>query len=100
MSNAAPAPSTPASVEEPVLPKWWGDSLTVWGTLVTAAATVIPAFGPLIGLDLTPALVKQLGAETLAVAQAVAGLAGTVIAIYGRARATQPLMRRDLSLKL
>lgn len=100
MSNAAPAPPPAAPVEEPVLPKWWGDSMTIWGTLVTAAATVIPAFGPLIGLDLTPALVKQLGGQTLAVAQAVAGLAGTVIAIYGRARATQPLMRRDLSLKL
>ena len=31
--------------------------------------------------------------------QVTGGLIGTVMAIYGRARATQPLMRRPLSLR-
>lgn len=81
-------------------PKWWGHSLTIWGTLVTALATVLPAIGPLIGIELTADLVRQLGSEAVTAAQAIVGLAGTVMAIYGRFRATAPLARREVNLRL
>lgn len=80
--------------------KWWGESLSVWGTLITAMATVLPALGPVIGIDLTPELVKDAGQQIISTVQAVAGLVGTIMAIYGRARATQPLERRPMSLRL
>lgn len=99
-ATAAPrAPSEPVENSAPA-PKWWGDSMTVWGTLITAAATVLPAFGPLIGLDISAATVKQVGHQTMDIIQAVGGLVGTLMALYGRSRATQPLIRRDLTLKL
>lgn len=99
-ATAAPrAPSEPVATST-LSPKWWGDSMTVWGTLITAAATVLPAFGPLIGLDISAATVKQVGHQTMDIVQAVGGLVGTLMALYGRSRATQPLIRRDLTLKL
>ncbi|MDX2308458.1 MAG: TIGR02594 family protein [Hyphomicrobium sp.] len=92
----APADSGERGVE----PKWWGHSLTIWGTIVTALATVLPAVGPLIGIEITADLIRQLGHDTVAVGQAVAGLSGTLMAIYGRIRATSPLTRRDVNVRL
>src|SRR5690606_3973195 len=48
-------------------PKWWGQSLTIWGVLIAASASVLPALSPIIGLDLTADLVRQLGDEVLQV---------------------------------
>jgi len=81
-------------------PKWWGQSLTIWGVLIAASASVLPALSPIIGLDLTADLVRQLGDEVLQVAQAVTALAGTLMAIYGRTKAKQPLARKSMHLKL
>ena len=80
--------------------KWWGQSLTIWGTIVTALATVLPIAGPLIGLDVTAEMVRQLGDGVVQVIQALGGVIGVVMAIYGRTRAVQPLVRRDFMVKL
>ncbi len=107
----SPSSTNPSSTlnqgEEPMTdtastpePKWWGHSLTVWGAAVTAAAAILPALGPLIGLDITSEAVRQIGGDVGAIVQAVAGVVGTLMTLYGRARATAPLMRRDLSLRL
>ena len=80
--------------------KWWGQSVTIWGTLITALSTVLPALAPLLGLNLSAETIHQLGAETLTVCQALGGLIGTVLTIYGRARAAQPLLRRDLTVRI
>lgn len=80
--------------------KWWGESMTIWGAVITGLATVLPALGPLIGIDITGELVRQLGDQLVQVVQALGGLAGTIAVIYGRARASTPLARRDVSLKL
>ncbi|MFZ4807033.1 MAG: glycoside hydrolase family 108 protein [Hyphomicrobiaceae bacterium] len=80
--------------------KWWGQSLTIWGTLVTAAATVLPLVGPMMGLDLTPDLVRQVGDQTLAVIQAATGLIGTLMAIVGRTRASTRLERRPFTVEI
>jgi uncharacterized protein (TIGR02594 family) len=81
-------------------PKWWGNSMTIWGTLLTTLTTVLPAIAPLFGLDLTGEMIVGLGHSLTALFQAIGGVAGTIMAIYGRIRATQPLMRRPVSLHL
>jgi uncharacterized protein (TIGR02594 family) len=86
--------------ETPAPSKWWGESMTVWGAIITALATVLPAFGPALGIDLTGELVQAAGSQIVAIIQAIAGLAGTLMTIFGRVRATQPLERRAISLKL
>lgn len=80
--------------------KWWGESMTIWGALITAAAAVLPALGPALGLELDAAMVRHLGEQILSVVQALTALFGTALTIYGRSRAAQPLMRRDITLKL
>lgn len=81
-------------------PKWWGQSMTIWGALMTAAVAILPTIGPVLGLDLNAALVRELGEQLVAVAQALAALAGTAMTIYGRTRAVQPLVRRDVVVKI
>lgn len=71
--------------------KWWGQSMTIWGALITAAATVLPTFGPLVGLDVSSDQVHQVGEEVIDVGHAIVGLIGTFMTIYGRARADRPL---------
>ena len=80
--------------------KWWGTSMTIWGTMITALSTVLPLFAPAIGLDITPELVKAIGDQLVTVAQAVGGLIGTAMTVYGRSRATSPLSRRQVQVSL
>lgn len=81
-------------------PKWWGHSLTVWGAIVTAMAAILPALGPLLGIEITGDMVRQLGTDVGAIAQAIAGVIGTLMTLAGRARAVQPLMRRDVRMRV
>jgi uncharacterized protein (TIGR02594 family) len=83
-----------------VQPKWWATSMTVWGIAVTALSTVLPALGPLLGLNLTAELIRQLGDNVVVFGQALGGLVGTILAIYGRLRASGPLERRQVTLSL
>ncbi len=96
MTTASQSPVSTASVE----PKWWGQSLTIWGTIVTGLATVLPIAGPLLGIEISADLVHQLGDGVVRAAQALAGVAGILMTIYGRTRAMQPLVRRDFLVKL
>ena len=80
--------------------KWWVASKTLWGAFITALATVLPALGPLLGFSIPAELIHQLGDQVLLVAQALVGLGGIILTIYGRVRATTPLERRRLILKL
>jgi hypothetical protein len=61
---------------------------------------VLPALGPVIGIDVTGDLVREAGEQIVTTVQAIGGLIGTVMTIYGRVRASQPLERRDLTVKL
>ena len=100
------APAFPATAQDPVptsasgQPKWWGQSLTIWGTIVTTLATVLPIAGPLMGIDISAGMVHQLGDSVVHAAQAIGGVIGILMTIYGRTRAIQPLMRRDFMIKL
>jgi lysozyme family protein len=91
-SRPAPASETEA--------KWWGQSLTIWGAIVTAVSTVLPALAPLIGIEITADLVRTLGSQLSAAVSAIGGVVGTVMTIYGRARATTRIERRDVRLHL
>jgi uncharacterized protein (TIGR02594 family) len=95
-----PMTSTPIPSATNAEPKWWGQSLTIWGTIVTGLATVMPIIGPLIGLQISADVVHQLGDGVIHVGQALAGVIGIVMTIYGRTRAVQPLVRRDFMVKL
>jgi hypothetical protein len=90
-----PIPDLPAPLP---LPKWWGNSMTIWGTLLTAATTVLPVVAPALGLDLTPEMMRQLGNGVMGTAQALGGVIGTGLAIWGRIRATAPIERRQFNL--
>jgi hypothetical protein len=95
-SDASPAAQPGAEAET----KWWAHSITLWGVVVTTLSTVLPAIGPVIGLNITAELIHQLGDNVVVFGQALGGLIGTVLAIYGRVRASAPLERRQVTLNL
>lgn len=85
---------------QPIQGKWWGQSMTIWGTVITALSTVLPALGPLIGIDISGDLVRTAGDQLVTTVQAIGGLFGTILTIYGRFRASEPLTRKPVSLRL
>ncbi len=84
----------------PGQPKWWGKSITIWGALITALATLLPLIAPLFGVEITAAMVEEFGDRITQLLQILGGLVGTVMTIYGRLRATAPLERRQFEVKL
>jgi uncharacterized protein (TIGR02594 family) len=86
-------PQTPA-------PKWWGQSMTLWGVAITALTAVIPALGGVLGLEISAEMAEFIGRELTNLVQGGGGLLGTIIAIYGRLRAEGPLIRKRLSVRL
>lgn len=80
--------------------KWWASSVTLWGAVATAISTVLPVVAPLLGLNLPPELAQQLGDQVIVLAQAAGGVAGTILTIYGRVRATTALGRRQLTFTM
>lgn len=80
--------------------KWWGESLTIWGTVITTVSTVAPTLLKAFGIDLPADVLLSFGSQAVAVVQAIGGLAGTVMTILGRLRATTSLERRTVSLYL
>jgi hypothetical protein len=95
MPTTQPDSTTPAPA-----PKWWAQSMTIWGAVITALATVLPTIGPLLDLDITPELIRELGERVVAVVQAVAGLIGTILTIYGRVRATTSIGRQQITMRV
>ncbi len=92
--------SVSQTLGNPTSAKWWLQSKTIWGALVTAAATLLPVIGPAIGLELPGEMVRQLGDQALVAIQAVSALLGTVLTIYGRVTATAALTRRDVMMRM
>jgi len=78
--------------------KWWGHSITIWGTIVTILSTTLPALAPVTGVDVSGQLVQDAGRHVVEAIQAVGTLVGTLMTIYGRFRATSPIaltLKRD-----
>jgi lysozyme family protein len=74
--------------------KGWWQSMTIWGTLLTAITTVLPLVGVVVGINITPDLAEQISQNIVLVIQAIGGLVGTLMALVGRARATALLQTR------
>jgi hypothetical protein len=95
-----PTETTPAAPSAASDGKWWGNSMTIQGILVTTLSTVLPVLGPVFGLNITAELTRQLGDNIVIFAQAAGGLIGTIMAIYGRMRTNTPLERRQITLSM
>ena len=93
-------PAAPASAIPSSAPKWWGHSMTIWGAVVTGLAAVLPVLAPAIGIEIGPDVVRTSADQLQAMMLAATGLAGTIAAIVGRLRATQPLAQRAVFLKI
>jgi hypothetical protein len=93
---------TDQTAQTPALPdaKWWGNSMTIQGIIITTLSTVLPVLGPVLGLNITAELVHQLGDNVVTFAQAAGGLIGTIMAVYGRLRTSTPLERRQVTLSM
>ena len=96
MTESTTAP-TDASTPSP---KWWGQSMTIWGTLLTAVSTVLPVVAPLLGFNITAEVVQQVGESVVQFGQAAGGLVGTALAVWGRIRAATPIERRQFTVTL
>jgi len=75
--------------------KGWWQSMTIWGTMLTAITTVLPLVGVMLGISITPDLAAQIGQDVVMIIQAIGGLIGTLMALFGRARATTLLQSRS-----
>ena len=93
-------PADPSTNDELALPKWWGNSTTIWGALITGLAAVLPAIAPAVGLEIPREAVTESAEQIGAIVQAATGLAGTIITIFGRIRATRPIARREIKLMI
>jgi lysozyme family protein len=102
MPETTETPTTPPSAPSAPTPagKWWGKSMTVWGVIITSLSTVLPVIGPLFGVNITADLVQQLGDAVVQFGQAGAALVGLVLTLWGRARASQPLARKQVTVTL
>ena len=73
--------------------KWWGHSMTIWGTIITMLSVVVPAAAPVTGVDISGDEVRNAGEQTVEAIQAVGALVGTLLTIVGRMRASAPLAK-------
>lgn len=89
----------PQDVEIPST-KWWGQSMTIWGALLTAVSTVAPAIFATLGVDLPADLLRKLGTDVVTAIQAIVGLVGTIMTIAGRIRARTALEMRQMSIRM
>ena len=79
--------------------KGWWQSMTIWGTLLTAITTVLPLIGVMLGVGITPDIAEEIGQNVVVVIQALGGLIGTLMALFGRARASALLQARSSRAK-
>lgn len=80
--------------------KWWGNSTTIWGAVITGLAAILPAIGPAVGLEIPQEAVTRSAGQIGAIVQAATGLAGTMLAIFGRIKATRPVGFKEFKVRL
>ena len=78
--------------------KWWGNSLTIRGALISAASAALPMVAAMVGID--GEAIRQLGDQTVVAIQAVGGLVGMALTVAGRVRATVPLTQRSFTVQI
>ena len=82
----------------PTTAKWWGNSLTIRGALLSAASAALPAVAAIVGID--GETIRLLGEQTVVAIQAVGGVVGMALTVAGRVRATVPLIRRSVTVQV
>ncbi|MEO0791280.1 MAG: hypothetical protein AAFY27_01915 [Pseudomonadota bacterium] len=75
--------------------KWWMQSITLWGAFVTTLSTVLPIVGPLFGVQLSADMIEQIGQHVITVLQALGGISGVLMTVFGRVRAETRLVSRS-----
>ena len=98
MTGPTDAPTTRRDIT--IDTKGWWQSMTIWGTLLTAITTVLPLIGVTLGISITPELAEEIGQNVVVIIQALGGLIGTLMALFGRARATALLQARSSRAKI
>ncbi len=71
---------------------WIFKSKRFWGMFITTATVVLPALGPYIGWDISPALVADFGEKVNALLSAFGGVFGVILTWYGSAVAKGPMV--------
>jgi uncharacterized protein (TIGR02594 family) len=94
MTGPSDAPTTKPYVTTATESKGWWQSMTIWGTMLTAVTTVLPLVGVALGIAITPDIADRIGQDIVLAMQALGGLIGTVMALFGRARASALLQSR------
>lgn len=87
VADHLPAPKMEFFFMADTTSKYWTQSLTIWGTIVTFLSTVAPALGKLVGWDITITDIQNIGDSVTIIIQAVGGLVGTILAVVGRVKA-------------
>lgn len=79
-------------------PKWWAKSKTVWGAIVSAVAVLGPVLFPALqslGVPIDASVFAAIDAFVQTGFQAIAGLIGAGLTVWGRLDAKSPLRRSD-----
>lgn len=97
-SGTGSPPASPSKSPSEI--KWWGNSLTIRGALLTFLTTVLPVIAPLFGFNITGEIIEQIGSHSTALVQAVGGLVGIALTILGRTRATSRLARMPMEIRI
>lgn len=71
--------------------KWILTSVAIWGGIITFLSAVLPAVGKVIGWDINPADLVNLGDAGTQAINAIGGMVGTFLIIWGRLRANSAL---------
>lgn len=101
-----PAPIPPTQ-EPPLMtdqnvqpPKWWLESITMWGAIITAVAAYAPYISFFTGFPINEDMVRLFG-EAVTIAMQNTGIAvGILLTVVGRLKAKTSLTSKELRFKL
>ena len=73
-------------------PTFFLKSKRFWGMFIAAATAILPAVGTLVGWDIKPGLVVDLGAAGSNALEAVGGFVGLALMLIGSMKAKGPMV--------
>ncbi len=90
----------PTNTPNDPTPKWWIESMTMWGAAITAIAAYVPYIAFAMGWPITEEMVLLFG-QAVTTAMQHAGIAvGLALTIIGRFRAKTRLVQGEVRFKL
>lgn len=73
-------------------PSFFATSKRFWGMFIVAATAILPAVGPFFGMEISPALIVDLGNSGNAMLTALGGFIGLVLMFIGSLKAKGPMV--------